>query len=48
MEQKHYCCEEFQRHFEEGEVAISYNPELKVYGIRLKKNEDLYPVTIAW
>ncbi|MBS0351339.1 MAG: hypothetical protein JSR33_09170 [Proteobacteria bacterium] len=40
MSQRDYCCEEFKKHFEEGEVAIGYNSELKVYGIKVKKDQN--------
>jgi hypothetical protein len=40
MEEKHYCCDEMKKHFEEAEVAIGYSTKLKSYGIREVRNED--------
>lgn len=29
------CCDEMEKHLAEGEVAIVYIPELRVYGIKI-------------
>src|SRR5262245_23519778 len=41
-----HCCEEMARHLGDREVAITYNPRLREYGIRLLGSDHVLQIIL--